>query len=109
MPSHTGIFADAGAPICIIPSTEAFLGLTLEERTYAHHMCRASFLGTRIVLRQTSEESEAIYDLIIGLYKSVNGNWGTLVANGSVTNQDLTGFLEYAAMFLANVGNYRVE
>lgn len=70
-------------------------------------MCRASFLGTRIVLRQTSEESEAIYDLIIGLYKSVNGNWGTLVANGSVTNQDLTGFLEYAAMFLANVGNYR--
>lgn len=108
-PSKTDMFADSGAPICIIPSTEAFEGLTKEEKAYAHRICRASFLGTRIVLRQTFKESEAIYNLIMGLHHSVNENWRTLASNGVVSIQDLEYFLEYIVIFLANVGNYRIE
>ncbi|KAJ5716380.1 dipeptidyl-peptidase III [Penicillium malachiteum] len=70
-------------------------------------MCRASFHGTRILLQQTSKESEAIYDLIISLYRAVNGDWKELGGRMNVRNEDVEDFLDYASMFLGNVGNYR--
>lgn len=103
------VYADKGAPICAIPSAGAFAGLSLKERLYAHHMCRASFHGTRIVLRQTSKESEKIYDLIISLYQAANGSWQELASRMDVSYKDMEYFLDYASMFLANVGNYRVS
>jgi len=50
-----------------------FEALSDNEKTYAHYISRACFSGTRINLRQVSPESEAIYDLIIGLHKSCDG------------------------------------
>lgn len=108
-PDHVSLLADKDAPICLVPIRGAFDKLTSEEKHYAHHMCRASFHGTRILLRQTSEESEPIYDLIIALHKAVKGDWKALVRDGHVSEESLDDFLDYASMFLGNVGNRRVR
>jgi dipeptidyl-peptidase-3 len=68
---------------------------------------RAAFTGTRITLRQVSPESEDIFDFIIELYKTFNGDWPALQKQAGATDEDLKYFLEYAAMFLGNCGNYK--
>lgn len=67
----------------------------------------AAFSGTRVVLRQVSPESEPIYDFIIGLYHVCNGNWKELQGQSGINDDDLRWFLEYAAQFLGNCGNYK--
>lgn len=59
------------------------------------------------MLRQVSPESEPIYDLIIGLYHASNGDWQGLSNTAGVSSEDLRFFLEYAAQFLGNGGNYK--
>ena len=68
---------------------------------------RAAFLGYRIILRQVSPESEAIYDFIIALYESCNGDWSKLQTESKVSDQALQYFLQYATQFLGNAGNYK--
>ncbi|KAF2807643.1 uncharacterized protein BDZ99DRAFT_509861 [Mytilinidion resinicola] len=106
--SRDTLFADTDAPICKIPCATAFSELNQQERLYTHHMCRASFHGARVLLRQTSQESEEIFDLIIALSKAAGGQWGQFANSRGVSGDDLKYFLEYASMFLGNVGNYRV-
>lgn len=67
----------------------------------------ASFLGTRIILRQVSPESEDIFDFIIALHNACDGNWSTLQTATETSSQDLQYFLEYATQFLYNAGNYK--
>lgn len=55
------LFADIAVPICLIPSSTAFAALNEQEQLCTYHMYRAAFYGTRIVLRQNSQESETIY------------------------------------------------
>ncbi|KAF7162752.1 hypothetical protein CNMCM5623_007921 [Aspergillus felis] len=76
-------------------------------RKYAHYLSRAAFEGTRITLRQVSPESEPIYDLIISLYNACNGDWASLAQKTKVSDEHLRFFLEYAAQFLGNCGNYK--
>ena len=59
------------------------------------------------MLRQLSPESEPIYDLIVTLHKSTNGDWEALRKKAGIEESELTHFLEYAAMFLGNTGNYK--
>lgn len=68
---------------------------------------RASFFGTRIILRQVSPESEPIYDFILTLYHHCNGNWAKLQKETGVNDDHLNDFLNYAAQFLGNIGNYK--
>lgn len=70
-------------------------------------MCRAAFEGTRVTLRQVSPESEPIYDLILALYRACNGDWAGLAKKTQVSDEHLRHFLEYAAQFLGNCGNYK--
>jgi len=58
-------------------------------------------------LRQVSPESESIFDFIIELYKSSNGDWKALQEKAGITSEDLQYFLEYSAQFLGNCGNYK--
>ena len=58
-----------------------------------------------------SPEAETIFDLLIELHKSCNGNWPTLLGEGGATDEakhELQRFMEYAALFLSNMGNYEV-
>ena len=68
---------------------------------------RAAFEGTRITLRQVSPESEPIYDFIISLYKSCDGDWTGLAKKTNVSDEHVRFFLEYATQFLGNCGNYK--
>lgn len=54
-----------------------------------------------------SPESEYIFDLILALYAKCQGNWDQLAKEASVPAEDSKYFLEYAAQFLGNLGNYK--
>ncbi|KAK4506981.1 hypothetical protein PRZ48_000715 [Zasmidium cellare] len=91
-------------PLAIKPHFEA---LSKQEKKYAHYISRAAFSGTRINLRQVSPESEPIYDFILALHKSCNGDWKKLQSQAGVSDEDLKHFLSYAAQFIGNTGNYK--
>lgn len=54
-----------------------------------------------------SPESEAIYDFIITLHNHSNGDWKALQKEAGVSDNELSDFLNYAAQFLGNAGNYK--
>lgn len=91
-------FADSKPPIYMLKARPHFEALTPKEKLYAHHMSKAAHAGTRIVLRQVSPESEDIFDVIMAIHKHKNGKY--------VSNEEKL-YLEYASMFLSNLGNYR--
>ncbi|UKZ53764.1 hypothetical protein TrVGV298_007563 [Trichoderma virens] len=99
--------ADQPPSVVRLEIEKHFALLTDQQKRYAHFISKAAFAGSRIVLRQLSPESEPIYDLIITLHKSVNGDWNALAQKAGVEESELTLFLEYVAMFLGNMGNYK--
>ncbi|KAJ5618520.1 hypothetical protein N7528_006631 [Penicillium herquei] len=93
-----------------------FNSLTSDEKVYAHHLSRAAWAGTRIILSQVSPESPHIFDLIRELYKACGSNWESLLDQTTVSSRPrnesekyLQEFLRYAATFLSNMGNYYGE
>lgn len=54
-----------------------------------------------------SPESEPIYDFIISLHEACGGDWKSLGEKAGVSEADVTAFLQYAAQFLGNSGNYK--
>ncbi|KAK4944423.1 hypothetical protein LTR10_016097 [Elasticomyces elasticus] len=84
-----------------------FAALSPKQKRYAHHLSRASFYGTRVTLAQVSPESPAIYDLILALHRACGGEYKKLAEKSSVPEADITLWLEYAAQFLGNCGNYK--
>ncbi|KAK8053999.1 dipeptidyl peptidase III [Apiospora saccharicola] len=65
-----------------------FNDLSEQEKLYSHHMARAAWSGARIILRQVSPESFAIFDFILALYQSCDGDWSSLVGQGGVGSGD---------------------
>ncbi|KAM4059717.1 peptidase family M49 domain-containing protein [Hirsutella rhossiliensis] len=99
--------ADAPPSVVRLEIESHFEALSDQQKRYAHFISKACFAGTRIVLRQLSPEAEPIYDLILALHRRCNGDWPSLANEASVDQSELTYFLEYAAMFLGNLGNYK--
>ena len=91
---------------------DTFDGLSPKEKLYSHHMVRAAWSGTRIILRQVSPEANSIYNFITELAGSCrehfSGNWTNLAVTSNVQHGDMKSFLEYAAKFLSNLGNFHV-
>ena len=54
-----------------------------------------------------SPESESIYDFIIHLHKAFDGDWEKVREKSGITAEELSAFLDYAAQFLGNCGNYK--
>lgn len=69
----------------------------------------AAWHGARIILGQVSPESPGIFDFIMELYALCSGDWGSLTGQDGITSKELSAFLEYAATFLSNIGNYYVR
>ncbi|KAK4099774.1 dipeptidyl-peptidase III [Parathielavia hyrcaniae] len=99
--------ADAPPSVVRLEIEKHFTALSDKQKRYAHFISKASFAGTRIVLRQVSPESEHIYDFILALHKAAGGDWRALADKVGVDDQGLTAFLQYAAQFLGNAGNYK--
>ncbi|KAK3716411.1 hypothetical protein LTR37_006561 [Vermiconidia calcicola] len=91
-------------PLAIKPHFEA---LSEREKKYAHYISRASLTGTRINLRQVSQESEPIYDFILALHRSCHGDWKKLASDTGLSDEDMRHFLNYSAQFLGNTGNFK--
>ncbi|RMY81349.1 hypothetical protein D0861_08340 [Hortaea werneckii] len=124
MTSNTFAGACSKAEVRVLSSTSQFESLLSSEKLYAHYSAkfvdhhrlsifsifdtfgRAAWLGTRIILRQVSPESEPIFDFIIHLYHSCDGNWEELGNQLNISNDELMRFLDFAAMFLGNIGNF---
>ncbi|KAL9578892.1 MAG: hypothetical protein Q9212_005427 [Teloschistes hypoglaucus] len=100
-------YADQPPTVVSLAIKPHFEALTDEQKLYAHNISRAAFRGTRIVLRQVSPESEGIFDFIITLHKSCNGNWSKLQKEAGLGDEALQSFLNYATQFLGNLGNYK--
>ncbi|KAL1882739.1 hypothetical protein VTK73DRAFT_1259 [Phialemonium thermophilum] len=99
--------ADAPPSIVRLEIAKHFDALTEKQKRYAHFISKASFAGNRIVLRQVSPESEAIYDFIISLYKASGGDFKSIARKAGVDDDGLDAFLQYATQFLGNAGNYK--
>ncbi|KAF7167696.1 hypothetical protein CNMCM5623_000943 [Aspergillus felis] len=84
----------------------SFEALTSKEKLYAHHTARAAWHGTRIILRQVSPEANDIFDFIMALRHSCDGQWEQLAGRAQVDMTEVEKFLNYAAVFLSNIGNY---
>ncbi|KAK3394642.1 peptidase family M49-domain-containing protein [Podospora didyma] len=100
-------FADAPPAVVRLEIEKHFTALTDKQKRYAHFISQASFAGNRIVLRQVSPESESVYDFIIALHKAAAGDWKALAQKAGVDDAGLSAFLQYAAQFLGNSGNYK--
>lgn len=80
-----------------------------DDKKYAHHMARASWHGSRIIMEQVSTESPAIFDFIMELHRACAGKkWHEVFVNEEVTREEVDALLEYAGMFLCGLGNYYV-
>ncbi|KAK7700933.1 hypothetical protein SLS57_011910 [Botryosphaeria dothidea] len=91
-------------PLAIKPHFEA---LNDQQKLYSHYLSIACFAGTRIVLRQISPESEHIYDFIVALHRQYKGDWKKAQKDSGLSDDELKAFLDYAAQFLGNAGNYK--
>ncbi|KAJ5728133.1 dipeptidyl peptidase III [Penicillium malachiteum] len=83
-----------------------FDDLTQSEKLYAHHLSRAAWYDSRIILRQTSPEGTGIFDFFMELHRACGGEWNKLVDNCDVSPDELDNFLEFSGLFLSNLGNY---
>lgn len=60
-------------------------------------------------MRQISPESPGIFDFIMDLHHACGGQWNMFVEQCHITTEELDAFLEYAGMFLCNLGNFYVS
>ncbi|EKJ79605.1 hypothetical protein FPSE_00290 [Fusarium pseudograminearum CS3096] len=75
-------------PPCQLPVAQVFDRLSSRQQLYAHYLSRASWHGSRIIMR---------------------GDWNNLADENAVNADQISAFLEYAGHFLYNMGNYWSE
>lgn len=100
-------YADHPPTVVCLEIKPHFEALNKQQKQYAHHLSQASFAGQRVVLAQVSPESIPLYDLILELHKTCKGDYKQLVDKSGASQEDVQLYLEYAAQFLGNSGNYK--
>ncbi|KAK5106634.1 hypothetical protein LTS08_000755 [Lithohypha guttulata] len=83
-----------------------FASLDENEKLYAHHLSRAAWYGTRIIVQQVSPEANDIFDLILEVHRSCEGDWSGMTTELGIEQTEMQQFLSYAATFLSNIGNF---
>lgn len=99
------LFADQKPPIVSFNAKKHFENLSAKEQKYAYYLYKASHLGSRAVLKSVSNESNSIFDLVLAVHRSLNGDYET--AKKETSEEDVTAYLEYASQFLSNLGNFK--
>ncbi len=83
--------------------------VNVKELAWAEVSVRAAWHGARVILRQVSDEATRIFDFILEMFRACDGEWAGLSSSASVSPESVREFLEYAATFLGNIGNYYVS
>ena len=109
MASNRARVPDQASPIHRLAIKPLFDSLPPRDKLYAHYLSQAAWHGARIVLRQTSLESEDIFDFIIKAYHECEGEWSQFEGVCTVTDDEVKAFLSYAGLFLYNLGNFYVS
>ncbi|KAI8059338.1 peptidase family M49 [Gongronella butleri] len=107
---HNRYLADEKTPFARLEAKPYFEALSPKEKLYAHHMSRAAFEGTRIVMTQTNPAAASIYDLILKLFSTRDGQLveaQTLQDKSGVSPDAFDAMLQYCGQFLGNLSNYK--
>ena len=92
---------------------ETFEQLTEEEKNYLYYLTQACWTGQIIDLFQTSYESPAlfmIFQMFFGSFESIDNLENEIIKKDEKITPDMINkFLEYAAKFYSNFGNYTIK
>jgi dipeptidyl-peptidase-3 len=93
-------------PFFRLQVAKAFAALTPKEKLYAHHLNTACWHGTSVCSAQVSAESPTILKFLFTLFSN-NSVTDLRAAAKGVDADEFEKFLEYAALFYVNMGNYK--
>ena len=92
---------------------ESFEQLTEEEKNYLYYLTQACWTGQIIDLFQTSYESPAlfmIFQTFFGSFEKIDDLENQIIKKDEqITPEMINNFLEYAAKFYSNFGNYTIK
>eukprot|EP01156_Anaeramoeba_ignava_P017962 Anaeramoba_ignava/a90457_317.p1 GENE.a90457_317~~a90457_317.p1 ORF type:complete len:695 (+),score=214.82 a90457_317:23-2086(+) len=94
-----------GTPIYFLGAKNSFDQLPNNEKFYAYYISQASWFAAIISMYQTSLESPYIFSIILELFKEEKPE--DLKKSSGVDEKVFQGFMDYLAVFLGNMGNYR--
>ncbi|KAJ9657449.1 hypothetical protein H2198_004324 [Neophaeococcomyces mojaviensis] len=102
-------FPNRSPPQVVVAQMEigtAFLRLSDREKLYAHYLARAAWFSARIILEQVSSEASTIFDFVLEIHKTCAGHYLALADRLGIDRDQMAAFVDYAATFLSNIGNY---
>lgn len=99
-----------------IDFSESFEQLAEEEKNYLYYLTQACWTGQIIDLFQTSYESPALFMIFQIFFDSYGGAYDIeskiikkLKDEDQINSDMINNFLEYAAKFYSNFGNYTIK
>ncbi|GAA5980189.1 hypothetical protein JCM5350_000865 [Sporobolomyces pararoseus] len=103
--------ADRAPPVCSLQVKDSFNNLTKQEKLYSHFMSQACWSGGRIIMRQTTETAEQLFDLIVSTFAKSDeaklGDLEELKSKSGVTQEEWDDTLAYCAQALSNLSNIK--
>ncbi|CAE6421057.1 unnamed protein product [Rhizoctonia solani] len=103
--------ADRNPPLCSLTIKESFAQLTEKEKLYAHWVGTAAWAGARIVQEQWTPEAQSLYDFLITIFSTSDGQSITdladLKSKSGLDEEEWTLLLEYVAQVFSNLVNYK--
>ncbi|CAE6531590.1 unnamed protein product [Rhizoctonia solani] len=103
--------ADRNPPLCPLVIKDSFDQLTETEKLYSHWVGAAAWAGARIIQEQWTSEAQSLYDLLISIFSSNDGQSITDLTNlknkSGLNEEEWTLLLEYVAQVFSNLVNYK--
>lgn len=102
----TRFLADRDPPLCSLAIKDSFAQLTEKEKLYAHWIGTASWAGARIIQEQWTPEAQSLYDLLISIFSSDDGqsiaDLTDLKSKSGLSEEEWVFLLEYVAQVSAS-------
>ncbi|KAJ1308969.1 hypothetical protein OPQ81_004652 [Rhizoctonia solani] len=103
--------ADQNPPLCSLAIKDSFAQLTDKEKLYAHWVGTAAWAGARIIQEQWTPEAQSLYDLLISIFSSNDGqniaDLADLKNKSGLSEEEWTFVVEYVSQVFSNLVNYK--